>query len=75
LSAEQAHVLAGLSDQVRITPWRSVVLPASPTAGRRERRAGVARRLALVPGQRACTGRPGCASALADVQPTPAPRH
>ena len=68
LSVEQALVLAGLTDQVRVTPWRSVVLPgvsdprAAASAG-----LGVA---ADSPWYRvsACTGRPGCASALADVQ-------
>jgi len=56
----------------RVTPWRSVVLPDLPDAG------GVAREAARLgfgvdagsPWLRvtACAGRPGCASALADVQ-------
>jgi precorrin-3B synthase len=56
----------------RITPWRSVVLPSVPDA------AGVLREAAGLgfgtdaasPWLRvtACAGRPGCASALADVQ-------
>ncbi|HWN61292.1 MAG TPA: precorrin-3B synthase, partial [Streptosporangiaceae bacterium] len=72
-----AAQLTWLADQVsgrpaRITPWRSVVLPDLPDA------AGVladAARLGFgvdagSPWLRvtACAGRPGCASALADVQ-------
>ena len=56
----------------RITPWRSVVLPGQPDADQALREAaglgfGVDDRspwLRLT----ACAGRPGCASALADVQ-------
>lgn len=74
LTGEQ---LTWLADRVtgrpaRITPWRSVVLPDVPDA------AGVLRDAARVgfgvdagsPWLRvsACAGRPGCASALADVQ-------
>ena len=72
-----AAQLTWLADRVterpaRITPWRSVVLPDLPDA------AGVLREAdrlgfgvdAASPWLRlsACTGRPGCASALADVQ-------
>lgn len=56
----------------RITPWRSVVLPGQPDAGQALREAaglgfGVDE---SSPWLRvtACAGRPGCASALADVQ-------
>ena len=56
----------------RITPWRSVVLPGQPDADQALREAaalgfGVDERspwLRIT----ACAGRPGCASALADVQ-------
>jgi precorrin-3B synthase len=72
-----AAQLAWLADRVtdrpaRITPWRSVVLPDLPDA------TGVLRDAARLgfgvdaasPWLRltACVGRPGCASALADVQ-------
>jgi precorrin-3B synthase len=72
-----AAQLTWLADQVggcsaRITPWRSVVLPDLPDAARVIRDAaglgfGVD---AGSPWLRvtACAGRPGCASALADVQ-------
>jgi precorrin-3B synthase len=72
-----AAQLTWIADQIagghaRITPWRSVVLPGLPDA------AGVLRDAAGLgfgvdeasPWLRvtACAGRPGCASALADVQ-------
>jgi len=69
--------LTWLADQVtgrpaRITPWRSVVVPDLPDAART---LGEAARLGFgvddaSPWLRltACAGKPGCASALADVQ-------
>jgi precorrin-3B synthase len=74
LTARQAGWLAGLTAgrAARVTPWRSVVLPDQADA------AGVLREAAGLglgtddqsPWLRvtACAGRPGCASALADVQ-------
>jgi precorrin-3B synthase len=69
--------LTWLADQVtarlaRITPWRSVVLPDLPDAGAVLRdAAGLG--FGVDTGSpwlrvTACAGRPGCASALADVQ-------
>ena len=72
-----AAQLTWLADQVggsaaRITPWRSVVLPDLPDAAGLIRDAGSLGFGVDVgsPWLRvtACAGRPGCASALADVQ-------
>ncbi|MFC6020791.1 precorrin-3B synthase [Plantactinospora solaniradicis] len=72
LTATQAGVLAELAgtDEIIITPWRSVVLDSArpDTVGRL-----VTAGLLVEPsspwlGVTACTGRPGCASALADVR-------
>lgn len=72
LDRSQAQALAALSGPrgLRITPWRSVVIPdAQPAAAAAARAAGLGidadSPWALVS---ACAGRPGCASALADVQ-------
>lgn len=70
LSAEQARVLADVTDVVVLTPWRTVVVPEAGTAvsaGLRE--AGLlldarAPELAIS----ACIGHPGCAKSLADVR-------
>jgi len=74
LTVDQADWLA---DQVRgrparVTPWRSVVLPDQADAARTLRAAvemgfGVDARSPWLR-VTACAGRPGCASALADVQ-------
>jgi precorrin-3B synthase len=61
-----AHQAAALADfPVRLTPWRSLVLPGSPDLTG----------LGLITdpdspwhGVTACTGRPGCAKSLADVR-------
>ncbi|MFE3447549.1 precorrin-3B synthase [Nonomuraea sp. NPDC059194] len=74
LTADQAAVLADAAPEARVTPWRTVVLPdltpddVQPVADRLAE-AG----LVTVPGTpwaglTACTGRPGCAKSLADVQ-------
>ncbi|MEU8104047.1 precorrin-3B synthase [Nonomuraea muscovyensis] len=77
LTAVQAQALAAQAQaagMVRLTPWRTVVLPGLDP----DRAGRVAHRLAeagLVTdpdspwvGVTACTGRPGCAKSLADVQ-------
>jgi precorrin-3B synthase len=71
LAAEQADLLAGLADEVQLTPWRSVVVPDLPddAAAAELTAAG----LVLDPSSAwnrvtACAGRPGCAKSLADVR-------
>ncbi|MEV7420063.1 cobalamin biosynthesis protein CobG [Streptomyces sp. NPDC089919] len=65
--AEAAERCAG---PLRLTPWRSVVLPGAPDdAAALLARSG----LVVAPGSpweavTACTGRPGCAKSLADVR-------
>ena len=74
LTAAQATWLAGrvAGRPARITPWRSVVLPDQADAvGTLREAAG--RGFGVDDGSpwlrvTACAGRPGCASALADVQ-------
>lgn len=74
LSAEQVSWVADqvAGDDARVTPWRSVVLPRLPDAAATLREAaGLGFGTdAGSPWLRvtACAGRPGCASALADVQ-------
>jgi len=65
LDAHQAAALADLDTELRLTPWRSLVLPGSPDLTG----------LGLITdpdspwhGVTACTGRPGCAKSLADVR-------
>ncbi|MEV0319227.1 hypothetical protein ACIBKX_14335 [Streptomyces sp. NPDC050658] len=70
LTAEQWRTLAGLGDELRLTPWRGVVLPRVPA---RELPALQALGLVTGPASRwlgvgACVGRPGCAKSLADVR-------
>jgi precorrin-3B synthase len=74
----QARLLAdtvGADGEIRITPWRSVVLPDAISGGAgREVAARLAEGgLVVDPGSAwvgvtACTGRPGCGKALADVR-------
>jgi precorrin-3B synthase len=65
LDSHQAAALADLGTPVRLTPWRSLVLPGTPDLTG----------LGLITdpdspwhGVTACTGRPGCAKSLADVR-------
>ncbi|EFC84180.1 nitrite reductase [Parafrankia sp. EUN1f] len=78
LTRPRADVLAAeaaaTGEALRVTPWRSVVLPRLSGAGP-DRFTGAAGRVGLVtdPGSpwtrvTTCAGRPGCASALADVR-------
>ena len=67
LTPEQARWLAAHNVDLRITPWRRIVLPVAPDADPRE--------VGLVTDPddawltvSACAGRPRCAQALADVQ-------
>ncbi|WP_422769962.1 precorrin-3B synthase [Plantactinospora sp. WMMC1484] len=72
LTADQARLLAGIAttDEIIVTPWRSLVLDTDgPDIVGRLAAAG----LLVDPaspwlGVTACTGRPGCGSALADVR-------
>jgi precorrin-3B synthase len=74
LSAAQARVLADAAESVRLTPWRTVVL-LDLTPAEADRAATLLDATGLVTdpaspwvGVTACTGRPGCAKALSDVQ-------
>ncbi|WP_226600149.1 cobalamin biosynthesis protein CobG [Streptomyces violascens] len=74
VTSTQLRALAGPGGEVRITPWRGFVLPGFDERAAREK----LRRLhdagftttpdAPWAGVGACTGRPGCAKALADVR-------
>ncbi|WP_433160585.1 precorrin-3B synthase [Kribbella sp. CA-247076] len=82
LTQEQAAVVGEVADEVRITPWRSLVLRVRADPSDRLDGVGLVT-TADSPwnGVTACAGRPGCAKALADVradarQVTPRlPRH
>ncbi|MFI0482797.1 precorrin-3B synthase [Actinomadura sp. 9N215] len=74
LTGAQAETLAEISEDVRITPWRSVVVRDLTRAGARQLagRLGAAG-FATDPdspwvGVSACTGSPGCAKSQGDVQ-------
>ncbi|MFF4446460.1 cobalamin biosynthesis protein CobG [Streptomyces sp. NPDC001502] len=74
LDSAQWRVLVQVADEgsgeLRVTPWRSVILPAASARGAaRVEDAG----MILAPGSAwesvtACTGRPGCAKSRADVR-------
>ena len=66
LTQEQAAALVGAADAVRITPWRSVVVPAGATG--LEEVGLVMTPDSVWEGVTACAGKPGCAKALADVR-------
>jgi precorrin-3B synthase len=69
-TAEQWRALASVSAELRVTPWRTVVLPgAAPTVLPGLAALGL-RTDPLSPweGATACTGAPGCAKSLADVR-------
>jgi precorrin-3B synthase len=74
LSADQADLLAGLADEVQLTPWRSVVVPdlaedAVDDAAVDLFRTGMVFDEASPWLQvTTCAGRPGCAKSLADVR-------
>ncbi|HEX4250347.1 MAG TPA: precorrin-3B synthase [Pseudonocardia sp.] len=75
LTQARCQVLAAVAErEILLTPWRGVVLPdlSPPSTGLAGRRL-VGAGLLLDPhspslGVSACTGRPGCAQALADVR-------
>jgi precorrin-3B synthase len=69
LRADQAELVAELAagDQIVVTPWRSIVLDGDALAALAA--AGlIVDRASPWLGASACVGRPGCASALADVR-------
>jgi precorrin-3B synthase len=74
LTSAQAELLADLAPEVRLTPWRGVVVPGLSRAEAAEASARLADAgLVTDPdspwtGVSACTGRPGCAKSLADVR-------
>lgn len=66
VTQDQAAVLAQGGDEVRITPWRSVVVPVGATG--LEEVGLVTQPDSVWEGVTACAGQPGCAKALADVR-------
>ncbi|WP_425555439.1 cobalamin biosynthesis protein CobG [Kitasatospora kazusensis] len=71
VSAEQWRLLAGASaGELRVTPWRGVVLPGAAHERLAELAAAGLRTDPGSPWERAtaCTGLPGCAKSLADVR-------
>ncbi|GGP07770.1 precorrin-3B synthase [Nonomuraea glycinis] len=74
LTPAQAVALANAGTTVRLTPWRTAVL-LNLSPGEADRAANTLEEAGLVvdpaspwAGVTACTGRPGCAKSLADVQ-------
>jgi len=70
LGQEQAAALVDVAGEVRITPWRSVVVPGLSTdpSERLEEVGLVTQADSPWNGVTACAGQPGCAKALADVR-------
>ncbi|WP_329080427.1 precorrin-3B synthase [Streptosporangium sp. NBC_01469] len=76
LTSASARLLADAASggEIRLTPWRGVVLPGleraevADTAARLEAAGLVVDPASPWVGVTACTGRPGCAKSLADVQ-------
>ena len=68
LTGDQVRLLADTGPTTVVTPWRTVVLPEPRVPAAELAAAG----LLVEPGPAAdvsaCTGRPGCAKALADVR-------
>ncbi|MFB7747396.1 cobalamin biosynthesis protein CobG [Streptomyces sp. NPDC056132] len=74
VTSTQLRALAGPGGEIRITPWRGFVVPGFDERGARRRLGELgAAGFITEPGSPwsgvgACTGRPGCAKALADVR-------
>ncbi|GAA1692695.1 nitrite/sulfite reductase [Kribbella yunnanensis] len=67
LTQEQAVLLTEVAEWIRVTPWRSVVVPAMASAPL-EAVGLITTPDSMWSGVTACAGRPGCAKALADVR-------
>ncbi|MDX3851116.1 precorrin-3B synthase [Streptomyces sp. AK02-01A] len=74
LSVARWRTLTAGGDELRVTPWRGVIVPGLEPAAARGLLAGL-RTAGLITdpdsswyGVGACTGRPGCAKALSDVR-------
>ncbi|WP_223833019.1 cobalamin biosynthesis protein CobG [Streptomyces venezuelae] len=70
------------TDELRVTPWRGLVIPGFGDEGAARERLTALDRAGLLAdpdspwlGVGACTGRPGCAKSLADVRADAAPGH
>ncbi|WP_405832585.1 precorrin-3B synthase [Streptomyces sp. NBC_00105] len=74
LTTAQWRRLAGLTGRVRLTPWRGIVVPGLPGHEAAAALAGLAEAGLVTTADSpwrsvtACTGKPGCAKALADVR-------
>ncbi|GAA3565136.1 precorrin-3B synthase [Kribbella ginsengisoli] len=68
LGAEQAEALAESGDEVRVTPWRSVVVVGNGPVQRLTAVGLVLEKASPWNGVTSCAGRPGCGKALGDVR-------